>query len=456
MTSELTDMTLKKGSRIVFSDKELSWVHRDAQNNHEEHQRYAQLLRKVDIDQDYREKLLREFDDWKVVGAEQFWADRSIQNSAIRTSAKLVAGAEPYADRSLERNGSRIQNTPLDCAVSAVEAENQAGVVEPDEDVTEDGDEDETEPEPEPDDVDGGSADNERRIPSMTKKCQDYWPTLPRLNTPHARAIIGVFAPFLPTDRMRRTFEPRILGQLVKLPDLPDPGIDDAAIVKAVRLRMNNKHEEASEAIGKVERTIRLLFDNLFESLPDEVDRSVSEDTFTVNYVAPVLNSILRINGRTDVQYPNTESSVQKLQGLKPDRPDILVKAYGYEIMYGEITGPCRATCKAKTNWDLFRLARFGKTYLDKGNDSVPLLQVVHDSGLAMKLTFQVRGVYLLERVGWFTIPCTIAAVPALLATLPVLLHTKMVVETISDSNFDKNRKRSWGFDDIVDAKKRI
>jgi len=39
-----------------------------------------------------------------------------------------------------------------------------------------------------------------------------------------------------------------------------------------------------------------------FESLPDEVDRSVSEVTFTVNYVAPVLNSILRINGRTDVQ----------------------------------------------------------------------------------------------------------------------------------------------------------
>ncbi|KAF9908526.1 hypothetical protein BX616_000114 [Lobosporangium transversale] len=207
---------------------------------------------------------------------------------------------------------------------------------------------------------------------------------------------------------MRRAFEPRILSQLMKLPDLPDPCLDDAAIVKAVRLRMNNKHEEASEAIGKVERTIRLLLENLSDSLPDEMDRSVSEVTFTVNYVAPVLNSILRINGRTDVQYPNTESSVQKRQGLKPDRPDILLKVFGHEIMCGEITGPCRATCKAKTNWDLFRLARFGKSYLDKGNDAVPLLRVVHDSGLAMKLISQARGVYLLERVGWFTIPCTI------------------------------------------------
>ncbi|KAG0251542.1 hypothetical protein DFQ27_008706, partial [Actinomortierella ambigua] len=122
---------------------------------------------------------------------------------------------------------------------------------------------------------------------------------------------------------------------------------------------------------------------------------------------------------------PNAESSVQKIQGLKPDRPDILVKAFGYEIMYSEITGPCRATCKAKTYWDLFRLARFGKSFLDKGSDLVPLLQVVHDSGLAMRLTFKVRGVYLLERVGWFTIPCSVATVPALLATLPILLNTK-------------------------------
>ncbi|KAG0057011.1 hypothetical protein BGZ83_002249 [Gryganskiella cystojenkinii] len=72
------------------------------------------------------------------------------------------------------------------------------------------------------------------------------------------------------------------------------------------------------------------------ESRPDEVDRPISEVTFTVKYVAP-----------------------------KPDRPDILVKAYRYEIMYGEITGPCRTTCEAKTNWDMFRLARFGKTFLD-------------------------------------------------------------------------------------------
>ncbi|KAG0343511.1 hypothetical protein BG004_005265 [Podila humilis] len=226
------------------------------------------------------------------------------------------------------------------------------------------------------------------------------------------------------SSRMRETFVPKILQEVAISSDLPDPAIDDAAVLKAVRLRMNNKRQEASDAIGNMNRTLRIMLDNLLESLPDEVDRSISEATFTVNYVSLVLNSILKTN-EIEVHYPNTESSVQKAQGLKPDRPDILVKAYGHEILYGEITGPCRATCKAKTNWDLFRLSRFAKAFLDAGNDSVSLLQVVHESGLAMNLKFRVRGVYVLEKVGLFTVPCSIATIPAPLGTLPVLLRTK-------------------------------
>lgn len=64
---------------------------------------------------------------------------------------------------------------------------------------------------------------------------------------------------------------------------------------------MNNRREEASEAIREAERTIHLMFDNLLESLPDEADRSISKVNFTVNYVAPVLNSILKLNGKTEV-----------------------------------------------------------------------------------------------------------------------------------------------------------
>ncbi|KAK3830656.1 MAG: hypothetical protein J3R72DRAFT_425742 [Linnemannia gamsii] len=223
-------MAPKKGSRIVFSNKELSWVHRDAeisphlyfdifrpnsQNNHEEHQRYAQLLRKVDIDQDYREKLLREFDDWKPE-PEDLDGDNAEEDSFNdeEVSGLLANITKAQHPACTWKSG----DTCIACLFQQYQRE-------------------------------------------YVQALQDNG--LRKANIADVMAIIGVFAPFLPTDRMRRTFEPSILGHLVKSPDLPDPGIDDAAVVKAVRLRMNNKHEEASEAIGKVERTIRLLFDNL-------------------------------------------------------------------------------------------------------------------------------------------------------------------------------------------------
>ncbi|KAI8595627.1 hypothetical protein EDD21DRAFT_390711 [Dissophora ornata] len=270
-----------------------------------------------------------------------------------------------------------------------------------------------------------------------------------------AMAIIGVFAPFLQTQRMRATFNKKILTQLAVPLPLPDPGIDDAAVLKAVRLRINNKFEDASKELWGIDRKLRLMFENLLESLPEKVDRSISEVTFTVNYVAPVLNSILKIDGKTNVQYPNTDSHVQKDQGLKPDRPDIVVKSNGHEILYGEITGPCRANCRSKTDWDVFRLVRFGKSFLDSGNDTVPLLQVVHDSGTVMRLSLKQRGIYILERIGLFNVPCSVGTIPALLGTLPPLLVPMEDVNKLAEYEFDMNRKRrSWRFDDIVTRKK--
>ncbi|KAF9578187.1 hypothetical protein BGW38_006150, partial [Lunasporangiospora selenospora] len=93
-----------------------------------------------------------------------------------------------------------------------------------------------------------------------------------------------------------------VLSQLVTSPALPDPDIDDAAVLKAVRLRINNRREDASQALWGISRKMRLMFENLLEFLPEKVDKSISEVTFTVNYVAPVLNSILKIDGKTGVQ----------------------------------------------------------------------------------------------------------------------------------------------------------
>ncbi|KAF9099323.1 hypothetical protein BGX27_000621 [Mortierella sp. AM989] len=121
-----------------------------------------------------------------------------------------------------------------------------------------------------------------------------------------AMAIIGVLVPFLQTRRMRAIFNKKTLSQLAVLPPLPDPSIDDAAVLRAVRLSFNNKLEDASKELLAIDRKMRLMFENLLEFLPDKVDRAISEVTFTVNYVASVLNGILKIDAKTNIDFVNT------------------------------------------------------------------------------------------------------------------------------------------------------
>ena len=119
---------------------------------------------------------------------------------------------------------------------------------------------------------------------------------------------------------------------------------------------------------------------------------------------------------------PNTDSLVQKGQGIKPDRPDIAVKIRGCEVLFGEVTGPSQKHCDPKNKWDLFRLIRFGKAFLDAGNSFAPLIQVIYADGTYMRLSVRTRGMFLLEEVGVFMIPTTMITIPSLLVSLPTLL----------------------------------
>ncbi|KAG0011367.1 hypothetical protein BGZ80_000746, partial [Entomortierella chlamydospora] len=108
-------------------------------------------------------------------------------------------------------------------------------------------------------------------------------------------AIIGVFAPFLATSRMRAVFKQKILEELVKPTALPELEIDDAA------LRINNRFEDSCETLRSLDRKMRLTFENMLELLPEKADKTISEATFTVNYVAPLLNNTLKVDGNTTV-----------------------------------------------------------------------------------------------------------------------------------------------------------
>ncbi|KAF9537511.1 hypothetical protein EC957_008063 [Mortierella hygrophila] len=268
-------------------------------------------------------------------------------------------------------------------------------------------------------------------------------------------AIIGVFAPTMPTIRMHEFFLARQLKVISEPgPELPDVNVDDEKIMKAVRLYLKNKGDEAEVPSVGGNKKIRLMLETLLEYLPLKTDNAVSESTFTVKYVAPIVQAYIDGDGVTS-DFPNTDSTTQKQQNLKADRLDIRAKALEREILWGEVTGPIQARNNAKNLWDIFKLARYGKAFIIAGNDSAPLVQVIDNHGAYMKLHLKARGLMLLEEVGTFVIPTRKEMVPALVATLPTLELLKEHVKKLS--NGEVNRlKRSWGHQDDKIEKKRL
>ncbi|KAI8602512.1 hypothetical protein EDD21DRAFT_371612, partial [Dissophora ornata] len=268
-------------------------------------------------------------------------------------------------------------------------------------------------------------------------------------------AIIGVFAPSMPTSRMHEFFSAQqlkiILGPGAELPDID---VDDAKIQKAVRLYLNNKGDEAEVPMTGGNKKIRIMLETLLEYLPMKTDNTVSESTFTVKYVAPIIQAYVD-SDRVTSDFPNTDSVTQKHQNLKADRPDIRGKAFGQEVLWGEVTGPTQAGNNAKNLWDTYKLARFGKASIIAGKESAPLVQVIDDHGTYMRLYLKVRGVMILEELGEFVIPTRKSLVPALVATLPTL---ELLKEHLKEASHEKvsELKRSWGHQDVKGAKKRL
>lgn len=90
------------------------------------------------------------------------------------------------------------------------------------------------------------------------------------------------------------------------------------------------------------------------------------------------------------------------------------------------MTGPAQETHDAKNQWDTYRLARFGKAFLDAENDIAPLFQAVYSNVSYLRLSPKTRGMFLLEEIGTFVIPTTIAMIPSLFATIPTLLVARV------------------------------
>ncbi|KAF9992393.1 hypothetical protein BGZ79_003122 [Entomortierella chlamydospora] len=230
-----------------------------------------------------------------------------------------------------------------------------------------------------------------------------------------AMSIIGVFAPFLPTERMKKCFGTDLLHQIVMPVPLKILSIDFNAVMTAIQHAQNGNLLDARKSLDPVDVKLQTMIQTL----------------------------------------PNTDCLIQKRQGRKPDRPDIAIKIGDHEVMFGEVTGPHQQSYDFKNKWDLFRLTRFGKSFLDAGNSVAPLIQAIYTRGSYMRLKARMRGMYLLEEVGKFSIPTTVTEISSLVSSLPVLLLAQTDLQKILNNKISE-RKRSSQYEDLIDAKKRL
>ncbi|KAG0376888.1 hypothetical protein BGX24_007059 [Mortierella sp. AD032] len=274
-----------------------------------------------------------------------------------------------------------------------------------------------------------------------------------KVDVADAIATFGVFAPYAPTDRMLSVFGESRLESAAPIVKLQVEEEYDLCVLKAIRLRMNDQRDEAFEALENIKnRKIRVMFATLIEHLPLDKGCRVAEETFVATYIAPILLGMLRANDKVSIHFPNTMCVTQKDQGMRPDRPDIIAKIGRRELLFGEVTGPCQETYRAKNAWDFFRLARFGKSLLGD-NPFAPLIQIVHTKGVYMRLKVMARGMFLLERVGAFVIPTSVDMLPSLLGTIQTLSAAKDDLDMLLEHK-PGNRKRSWDFPDLPITKK--
>ncbi|KAF9958698.1 hypothetical protein BGZ65_001241 [Modicella reniformis] len=159
-------------------------------------------------------------------------------------------------------------------------------------------------------------------------------------------------------------------------PELPD--IDDANIMKAVRLYLKGNGDKVEVPSMAGNKKLRIMLESLLEYLPLDEDNTISESAFKVKYVAPIIQAFVYGDEIiSDFLCPNTNSTTQKQKNLRADRPDLRAKLSGQELLWGEITGPTQTGNKAKNLWDTYKLASCGKSFIIDGNDYVLLVQVI-------------------------------------------------------------------------------
>ncbi|KAF9580334.1 hypothetical protein BGW38_003060 [Lunasporangiospora selenospora] len=121
-----------------------------------------------------------------------------------------------------------------------------------------------------------------------------------KVDVADAMATFGVFAPYIPTDRMRSVFGESRLEIASPIVRHEIDGEYDLCVLKA--LRMNDQRDEAFEALAGIkDRKIRVMFATLIEHLPFDKETRVAEETFVATYIAPIFLGTLRASDKISI-----------------------------------------------------------------------------------------------------------------------------------------------------------
>ncbi|CEP13528.1 hypothetical protein [Parasitella parasitica] len=196
----------------------------------------------------------------------------------------------------------------------------------------------------------------------------------------------------------------------------------------------------ASTMDDKINKRLIVSASQLLQSLPmDPTNTDISETTLITRYIVPLLPPLFD-NDDLNIRLDFTATELAEKCKRPPNFngcPDCIITRFphqtddGINIGYGEVKKSSMASNHYLVNWDLVRLAFFGKNAIDDnhlgGNISI---HIVAPSIVFYLIKLQSDGIYTMTELLRMQFPMSVSEVPAYLTNLPRLRNVIHISET--------------------------
>ncbi|KAG1152309.1 hypothetical protein G6F37_001433 [Rhizopus arrhizus] len=204
----------------------------------------------------------------------------------------------------------------------------------------------------------------------------------------------------------------------------------------------------------KINKRLAVSASQLLQSLPmDPTNTGISETTLITRYIVPLLQPLFD-NDDLNIRLDFTAIELAEKCKRPPNFngcPDCIITRFphqtddGINIGYGEVKKISMASNHYLVNWDLVRLAFFGKNAIDDnhigGNISI---HIVAPSIVFYLIKVQSDGIYTMTELLRVQFPMSVSEVPAYLTNLPCLKNVIHISETHCKQRSNDADTSSW------------